>query len=47
MRQSCADTLATEAPDAFITHVRVCGGAGWVTIDSTRKRTAYSVRDTV
>src|SRR5436309_3426509 len=26
MRQSCADTLAPEEPDAFITHVRVCGG---------------------
>src|SRR5437867_246485 len=44
MRQSCADTLAPEEPDAFITHVRVCGGAGWVTIGSTRKPTAYSVR---
>src|SRR6266571_9147433 len=39
MRQSCADPLAPEEPDAFITHVRVCGGAGWVTIGSTRKPT--------
>src|SRR5947208_3053199 len=37
MRQSCADPLAPEEPDAFMTHVRVCGGAGWVTIGSTRK----------
>ena len=37
MRQSCADTLATEEPDELIAHVRVCGGAGWVTIGSTRK----------
>src|SRR5215831_3020746 len=40
MRQSCADTLATEEPDELIAHVRVCGGAGWVTIGSTRKPTA-------
>ena len=26
MRQSGAATLATEEPDAFIAHVRVCGG---------------------
>ena len=38
MRQSGAATLATEEPDAFIAHVRVCGGAGWVTTGSTRKR---------
>ena len=44
MRQSCADTLATEEPDELIAHVRVCGGAGWVTIGSTRKPTPYSVR---
>ena len=42
MRQSCADTLAPEEPDELITHVRVCGGAGWVTIGSTRKPTTYS-----
>jgi hypothetical protein len=29
----------TEEPDESITHVRVCGGAGWVTTGSTRKRT--------
>jgi len=44
MRQSGAATLATEEPDAFIAHVRVCGGAGWVTTGSTRKATAYSRR---
>src|SRR6185295_4902966 len=37
MRQSCADALATEEPDALIAHVRVCGGAGRVTVGSTRK----------
>ena len=37
MRQSGAATLATEEPDAFIAHVRICGGAGWVTTGSTRK----------
>jgi len=42
MRQSGAETLVTEEPDAFIAHVRVCGGAGWVTIGSTRKPTANS-----
>jgi hypothetical protein len=47
MRQSCADTLATEEPDALIAHVRVCGGAGWVTIGSTRKPTPNSVRSCV
>jgi len=44
MRQSCADTLATEEPDELIAHVRVCGGAGWVTIGSTRKPTPNSCR---
>ncbi len=37
MRQSGAETLVTEDPYAFIAHVRVCGGAGWVTTGSTRK----------
>src|SRR6516164_9514999 len=37
MRQSCVDALATEEPDALIAHVRVCGGAGRVTVGSTRK----------
>ena len=41
MRQSGAETLVTEEPDAFIAHVRVCGGAGWVTTGSTRKRYPY------
>ena len=39
MRQSSAETLAPEEPDESIAHVRVCGGAGWVTTGSTRKRT--------
>ena len=42
MRQRDTETLAPEEPDAFIAHVRVCGGAGWVTTGSTRKRTASS-----
>src|SRR6266705_4512344 len=37
MRQSGAETLVTEEPYALIAHVRVCGGAGWVTAGSTRK----------
>jgi len=44
MRQRGAETLVTEEPDALIAHVRVCGGAGWVTTGSTRKPTANSVR---
>jgi len=43
MRQSRAETLVTEEPDALIAHVRVCGGAGWVTTGSTRKATANSL----
>ena len=43
MRQSRAATLVTEEPDAFIAHVRVCGGAGWVTTGSTRKATGNSL----
>jgi hypothetical protein len=42
MRQRHAETLAPEEPDELIAHVRVCGGAGWVTTGSTRKPTAYS-----
>jgi hypothetical protein len=42
MRQSGAETLVTEEPYALIAHVRVCGGADWVTIGSTRKPTASS-----
>jgi hypothetical protein len=30
----------TEEPDESITHVRVCGGAGWVTTGSTRNSDA-------
>ena len=32
-----------EEPDACMAHVRVCGGAGWVTTGSTRQATANSV----
>ena len=39
MHESRAGTLAPEEPDAFMAHVRVCGGAGWVTTGSTRKPT--------
>ena len=39
MRQRHAETLAPEAPEEFIAHVRGCGGAGWVTTGSTRKPT--------
>ena len=44
MRQSGTETLVTEEPYALIAHVRVCGGAGWVTTGSTRKPTAYRLR---
>jgi len=44
MRQSGTKTLVTEEPYAFIAHVRVCGGAGWVTTGSTRKATGHSGR---
>jgi hypothetical protein len=43
MRQRGATTLVTEEPYAFIAHVRVCGGASWVTAGSTRKATANSL----
>jgi len=36
--------LSVEEPDALITHVRVCGGAGWVTTGSTRHRIAARLR---
>lgn len=36
-----------EEPHACLAHVRVCGGAGWVTIGSTRQPTASSVRSYV
>ena len=36
-----------EEPDASIAHVRVCGGAGWVTTGSTRQPTANSLRSCV
>jgi len=29
----------TEEPDDLIGHIRICGGAGWVTTGSTRKWT--------
>ena len=31
-----------EKPDACMAHVRVCGGAGWVTTGSTRQATGHS-----
>jgi len=37
MRQSGAEALVPEEPYACMAHVRVCGGAGWVTTGSTRK----------
>src|SRR4029453_7725323 len=42
MRQRHAETLAPEEPDELIAHVRVCGGAGWVTTGSTRKPRAIA-----
>ena len=33
-----------DEPEACMAHVRVCGGAGWVTTGSTRQLTASSVR---
>ena len=47
MRQRSAETLVTEEPYALIAHVRVCGGAGWVTTGSTRKPTPNSLRSCV
>jgi hypothetical protein len=44
MRQPRTERLVTEEPYAFIAHVRVCGGAGWVTTGSTRKATGNSLR---
>jgi hypothetical protein len=38
MRQSSAEALVTEEPYALIAHVRVWGGAGWVTTGSTRNQ---------
>jgi hypothetical protein len=43
MRQSGAETLVTEEPYELIAHVRICGGAGWVTTGSTRKPTYWKV----
>ncbi len=40
MRQRGVETLITEEPDDLIGHVRICGGAGWVTAGSTRNRIA-------
>ena len=37
LRQSGAETLMTEEPDALVAHVRVCGGAGRVTAGPTRQ----------
>jgi hypothetical protein len=43
MHQSRAGTLTPEEPDELIAHVRVCGGAGWVTTGSTRKPQAIDI----
>jgi len=43
MRQRHAETLAPEEPNELIAHVRVCGGAEWVTTGSTRKPTPNSL----
>ena len=43
IRQSCVEsTLITEEPYDRIGHVRICGGIGWVTTDSTRNLTHKS-----
>jgi hypothetical protein len=44
MRQSSAEALVTEEPYALIAHVRVCGGAGWVTTGSTRNHWTSDVK---
>jgi hypothetical protein len=46
MPEDCKRVAAAlrEEPYALIAHVRVCGGAGWVTTGSTRHLTASSVR---
>src|SRR6266508_3058260 len=45
MRQSRAETLVTEEPYELIAHVRDCGGAGWATTGSTRKRPGIQLRN--
>jgi len=47
MHQSHAGTLAPEEPDELIAHVRVCGGAGWVTTGSTRKYQAFDIAEVI
>ena len=47
MHQSRAGTLTPEEPDEFIAHVRVWGGAGWVTTDSTRKRQGIDIAEVI
>jgi len=44
MRQRGVETLMTEEPDDLIGHIRICGGAGWVTTGSTRNLTAARLR---
>jgi hypothetical protein len=44
MRQSCADTLATEEPDELIAHVRVCGGCALQAPESQRSEMAALVK---
>src|SRR5690242_4186729 len=47
MHQSRAGTLTPEEPDELIAHVRVCGGAGWVTTGSTRKSQVVDIVDII
>ena len=47
MHQSRAGTLTPEEPDELIAHVRVCGGAGWVTTGSTRKFQAFDIAEAI
>ena len=47
MRQSSAEALVTEEPYALIAHVRVCGGARWVTTGSTQADTLRDPLETV
>jgi hypothetical protein len=47
MHQSRAGTLTPEEPDELIAHVRVCGGAGWVTTGSTRKSQDIDIAEVI
>jgi hypothetical protein len=39
MYQYCTNILISEEPDEGNLHVRICGGIGWATADSTRNLT--------